>query len=68
MINVKFGIASNGNQGLIEQPKFAGLDVRVFEILDNDIIQFRYLNEWQESGNRARSYGCSVKPNQLLVG
>ena len=68
MINVKFGIASNGNSGLIEQPKFAGLDVRVFEILDNDIIQFRYLNEWQECGNRARSYGCSVKPNQLLVG
>ncbi len=68
MINVKFGIASNGNGGLIEQPKFAGLDIRVFEILDNDIIQFRYLNEWQESGNRARSYGCSVKPNQLLIG
>ena len=67
MINVKVGIASNGNMGLIEQPKFAGLDIRVFEILDNDIIQFRYLNEWQESGNRARSYGCSVKSNQLLI-
>ena len=57
MIDVKFGIASNGNGGLIEQPKFAG----------NDIIQFRYLNEWQDCGNRARSYGCSVKPNQLLI-
>jgi hypothetical protein len=68
MINVKFGIASNGNGGLIEQPKFNGLDIRVFEVLDNDIVQFRYLNEWQEIGNRARSYGCNVKPNQLLVG
>ena len=68
MINVKFGIASNGNGGLVEQPKFNGLDVRVFEVLDNDIIQFRYLNEWEKMGNRARSYGCNVKPNQLLVG
>ena len=68
MIDVKFGVASNGNGGLIEQPKFEGLDVRVFEILDNDVVQFRYHNEWQESGNRARSYGCNVKPNQLSVG
>ena len=35
MINVKFGIASNGNGGLVEQPKFNGLDIRVFEILNN---------------------------------
>ena len=61
MINVKFGIASNGNGGLIEQPKFNGLDIRVFEILDNDIVQFRYYDDWNVKGNRARSYGCNVK-------
>ena len=68
MIDVKFGISSNGNSGLIEKPKFKGLDVRVFEILDNDIVQFRYYNDWNTYGNRARSYGCNVKPNQLSVG
>tara|TARA_R110000851_G_scaffold159628_1_gene302903 strand:+ start:58 stop:264 length:207 start_codon:yes stop_codon:yes gene_type:complete len=68
MINVKFGIASNGNGGLVEQPKFNGLDIRVFEILNNDIVQFRYYDDWNTNGNRARSYGCNVKPNQLLVG
>ena len=68
MIDVRFGISSNGNGGLIEEPKFKGLDVRVFEILDNDVVQFRYYNDWNNYGNRARSYGCNVKPNQLLVG
>jgi len=68
MIDVKFGISSNGNGGLIEEPKFKGLDVRVFEILDNDVVQFRYYNDWNNYGNRARSYGCNVKPNQLSVG
>ena len=68
MINVKFGLASNGNGGLIERPKFKGLDVRVFEILDNDVVQFRYFEEWQAYGKRARSYGCNIKPHQLLVG
>ena len=68
MIDVKFEIAPNGSGGLIEQPKFKGLDVRVFEVLDNDIVQFRYYNEWHKDGKRARSYGCNVKPNQLLVG
>jgi hypothetical protein len=68
MIDVKFGVSSNGNGGLIEQPKFKGLDVRVFEVLNNDVVQFRYYNEWHKDGKRARSYGCNVKPNQLSVG
>ena len=68
MIDVKFGRALNGNSGLIEQPKFYGLDIRVFELLNNDIVQFRYYNEWNLLGNHARSYGCNVKPYQLSVG
>ena len=67
-IHVKFGIASNGQGGLIEQPRFEGLDVRVFEILDTGYVQFRYYHEWHKDGNRARSYGCSVQSDQLLVG
>tara|TARA_R110000823_G_scaffold192614_2_gene324188 strand:+ start:214 stop:432 length:219 start_codon:yes stop_codon:yes gene_type:complete len=67
-INVKFGIAANGHGGLIEQPKVVGLDVRVFEILDNGQVQFRYHPEWHRDGNGARSYGCTVQADQLLVG
>ena len=73
MINVKVGIASNGNVGLIEHPKSTAAqdtrpDVRVFEVLDNDVIVFRYYDEWYSDGKQARSYGCNVKPNQLMVG
>ena len=67
MINVKIGASQNGDVGLIEQPKFIGLDVRVFEILKNNVIQFRYYEEWNSQGNRARSYGCNFKPNQILI-
>ena len=73
MINVKVGIASNGNMGLIERPKSTGLTdtrlpVRVFEVLDNDVIVFRYYEDWYSDGKHARSYPCNVKPNQLMVG
>ena len=67
-INVKFGIAANGNGGLIEQPKVEGLDIRVFEILANGQVQFRYYPEWNRDGNCARSYGCNVQVDQLIVG
>ena len=75
MINVKVGIASNGNMGLIERPKSTGLTylstrlpVRVFEVLDNDVIVFRYYDEWYSDGKHARSYPCGAKPSQLMVG
>ena len=67
-VHVKFGVASNGQGGLIEQPKFEGLDVRVFEVLDSGHVQFRYYLEWHKDGNLARSFGCSVQSDQLLVG
>jgi hypothetical protein len=65
-IIVKFGIASTGHGGFIEQPKVDGLDVRVFEILDSGQVQFRYYPEWHRDGQRARSYGCSVQADQLV--
>tara|TARA_B110000259_G_scaffold47647_1_gene55516 strand:- start:711 stop:917 length:207 start_codon:yes stop_codon:yes gene_type:complete len=68
MINVKVGIASNGNMGLIERPKSTGLPVRVFEVLNNDVIVFRYYDEWYSDGKQARSYPCGAKPSQLMVG
>tara|TARA_R110002153_G_scaffold123221_1_gene269236 strand:- start:1164 stop:1370 length:207 start_codon:yes stop_codon:yes gene_type:complete len=61
MIDVKFGISSTGFGGLIEQPKFDGLDVRVFEILDGHNVAWRHEGEWFSFGERARSYGCTMK-------
>ena len=56
MIDVKFGVSCNGFGGLIEQPKFDGLDVRVFEILDSGHVVWRHFNDWYSNGERARSY------------
>jgi hypothetical protein len=68
MIDVKFGIASNGFGGLIEQPKFDGLDVRVFEILDDDSVVWRHFDDWFSNGNRARTYGCPMQPSSFSIG
>ena len=35
---------------------------------DNGQVQFRYHPEWHRDGNGARSYGCTVQADQLLVG
>jgi len=68
MIDVKFGIASDGFGGLIEQPKFDGLDVRVFEILDCGNVVWRYFDDWFSHGKRARSYGCPMQSDSFSVG
>ena len=68
MINVKFGISSTGFGGLIEQPKFDGLDRRVFEILDSGHVVWRHEEEWFSFGKRARSYGCPMKLDSFSVG
>ena len=73
MINVKVGITSDGTYGLIEWPEYTAaqdtpLPVRVFEVLDNDVIVFRYYEDWYSDGKHARSYPCNVKPSQLMVG
>ena len=68
MIDVKFGVACNGFGGLIEQPKFDGLDVRVFEILDSGHVVWRHFNDWYSNGERARSYGCPMKPDSFSIG
>lgn len=68
MIDVKFGIASDGFGGLIEQPKFDGLDVRVFEILNDDSVVWRHFDDWFCNGKRARSYGCPMQTSSFSIG
>ncbi len=68
MIDVKYGIACNGFGGLIEQPKFDGLDVRVFEVLDSGNVVWRHFAEWYSYGEKARSYGCPMKADSFCLG
>jgi len=67
MIDVKYGTSCNGFNGLIEQPKFAGLDVRVFQILASGNVVWRHFNDWHNYGERARSYGCPMKIDSFNV-
>ena len=68
MIDVKYGISCNGFGGLIEQPKFKGLEVRVFEILDSGFVVWRNFEDWFSNGERARTYGCNMTVESFSVG
>ena len=68
MIDVKYGVSCNGFGGLIEQPKFEGLDVRVFEVLASGYVVWRHFDDWYSHGERARTYGCSMKADCFSVG
>ena len=68
MIDVKYGVSCNGFGGLIEQPKFDGLDVRVFEVLDSGHVVWRHFDDWYSHGKRARSYGCPMKADSFCLG
>ena len=66
-IEVKIGQSCNGYHGLIEQPKHKGLDVRVFEILDDGSVVYRQFDEWFSFGERARTYGTSFKTDAFCI-
>jgi hypothetical protein len=68
MIDVKYGVSCDGFGGLIEQPKFEGLDVRVFQILDSGHVVWRNFHEWQSHGERARTYGCNMEAADFSLG
>jgi hypothetical protein len=68
VIDVKYGVSCNGFGGLIEQPKFEGLDIRVFEVLDSGHVVWRYFEDWYSQGERARTYGCSMQAASFSVG
>ena len=68
MINVSMGTSCNGYHGLVEKPAVKGLDVRVFEFLDDGSVVYRYFDDWFSHGERARTYGTSFKLDMFCLG
>ena len=66
-IEVKIGQSCNGYHGLIEQPKYKGLDVRVLEVLDDGSVVYRHFDAWFSFGERARTYGTPFKADAFCI-
>jgi hypothetical protein len=64
MLEVKIGIASNGDTGLVEQTSM--LNRRVFRE-HNGALEWAPENEWFAHGwNRIRTYGSAINPENLV--
>ena len=68
LINVALGTSCTGYHGLVERPKHNGLDVRVFEFLDDGSVVYRYHDDWFSHGERARTYGTNFKVDMFELG
>jgi hypothetical protein len=67
-ISVSMGTSCNGYHGLVEKPAVDGLDVRVFEFLDDGSVVYRNFHDWFAHGERARTYGTSFKIDSFILG
>lgn len=66
MITVSIGYNRNGESGLIERPRFPGLEPRVFRIVPGDCLEWCNRSDWQLHGwNMARRYSHVLPASAL---